>query len=635
MKKKFLALMLTIVMCLGAVACGDPSFDDEDATTTTIYMGLYEGGLGLNWAYALAERFTEEFKDYQIPGVEGKTGIKLEIVVDGNISLRDKRQSTQMVMELNGMYDSIQIANSGYALDITDIVTEKVYDGGTKSIADKIRDTARNMYISNVDGVEKCYKLPYCEYIPVFSYDVDCFDRNGSGANGRPLYDDDKEQNFYFANTEDPDYIANEAREFYSEITGQTFYFIRGDEDNDDTNSNHTKSCGGDGIFGTYDDGHPTTLNELVALCEFMVSKDVTPFNLTGKYSNYANFPQSAIMSALLGVDGVKSMYSFDSKYMEDGMMEIVTGFSDEPLWPGANKDIRKPITQKVKIDASCGYYITWLVERYYAEAFMQVAEDNSWFLDTKKTHTQKDAMKDFIYSGWGPQAENQTGILMECTFWYQEATGSGYHETWQQNNAPDGFFTRKLGILGLPRTFNETVKEGEGEPMAGVDANQGSFYFNSNIANSEEKMHALKVFLQWYYSDEELDTFTRTSNLFRQMDYPLSATTMSAMPYYVQQVQTVWRSDYENIGRLVDWDPAVQVSRDNKSIVERSWNNGAFCWNGAQSTWFSAYRDGLMKGAVAAFHSQFQMVDKAGWGSMYKYGSATGDFTYTKPAGF
>ena len=118
-------------------------------------------------------------------------------------------------------------------------------------------------------------------------------------------------------------------------------------------------------------------------------------------------------------------------------------------------------------------------------------------------------------------------------------------------------------------------------------------------------------------------------------MDYPLSATTMSAMPYYVQQVQTVWRSDYENIGRLVDWDPAIQVSRDNKSIVERSWNNGAFTWNGAQSTWFSAYRDGLIKGAVTAFQSQFQMVNKDGWSSMYKYGPATGDYVYTAPAGF
>ena len=59
--------------------------------------------------------------------------------------------------------------------------------------------------------------------------------------------------------------------------------------------------------------------------------------------------------------EGARNNYDFN------GQSEIVTGYTEESLFGLA--DVKVPETQVVDITEENGYYTTWEVEKYYAEA--------------------------------------------------------------------------------------------------------------------------------------------------------------------------------------------------------------------------------------------------------------------------
>lgn len=621
MKKKILAIALTLCMCFGATACGNPE-DLLDSTKTFVYLEIADSGLGRNWAYDVQKRFNEEFKDYQIPGVEGKTGIELLIADAGSsLNVRDKRQSTSMILEKMVPDDADMIKGSGFGYDMTDIVTSPNPFDNNKTIAEKIKDEAKPWYVTE-DG--KYYQIPHVEYEPCLTYDKNCFDRNG----------------LYLANVEDG---TENAIEYHSALTGTTIYVLdttysnfnfQGDEKFDETNADHSRSIGPDAQWGTYDDGMPMNVLELAALCDYMKNeKSITPFVLTGKYENYANWLPTALMNAMLGPDGVQAVYDLDSSKMtaidgideHNGKMEVVTGYTDEKLFPGASDNtIRKPITAWVELTEQNGYYHTWSAAKYYAQVFTQLADQQEWFTTKRSSHTHQDAMWEFIFNGFGARTNIQSAFLVECTFWYQEAASQGFHQDFEDEFAAKydqvGVWVRDMRVMGLPRSFDLGLEDGIiSKPMAGTGAQQGSFFLNSNIEGNYEKEEAVKIFIQWWYSDKELENFTKMSNLFRQMNYLLSQETLNSMPSYTASVYNVFKSD-KNVGETIYYASKVPSVRENALLFQRSYSNGAFTYGGTGGgSFLKAYRDNANVTATVAFQSQYQMVNAEQWKQRYK----------------
>ena len=616
MKKKILAIALTLCMCFGATACGNP---DKliDSTKTFVYLEIADSGLGRNWAYDIQKRFNEEFKDYQIPGVEGKTGIELLIADAGSsLNVRDKRQSTSMVLEKMVPDDADMIKATGFGYDLTDIVTSpNPFDPDQKPIADKIKDEAKPWYVTE-DG--RYYQIPHVEYEPCLTYDKNCFDRNG----------------LYFANIEDG---TDNARAYHSDLTDLDVYLVEEGYEFDEENADRARSIGPDAEWGTYDDGMPMNVLELAALCDVMKNEfSITPFVLTGKYENYANWLPTALMNAMLGPDGIQAVYDLDSSKMtaidgveeHNGKMEVVTGYTSEKLFPGASDNtIRKPVTAWVELTEENGYYHTWSAAKYYAQVFTQLADQQEWFTTKRSSHTHQDAMWEFIFNGYGARANIQSAFLVECTFWYQEAASQGFHQDWEDEFAAQydqvGAWVRDMRVLGLPRSFDLTLAEGESKPMGATGAQQGSFFLNSNIEGNHEKEEAVKIFIQWWYSDKELENFTRMSNLFRQMNYPLSQETLNAMPSYTASVYKIFKSD-KNVGETVYYASKVPSVRENALLFQRSYSNGAFAYGGTgPGSFLKAFRDNASITATVSFQSSYQMVDAEQWKQRYK-GSKT-----------
>ena len=618
MKKKLLAIALTLSMCFGATACGNRSelFDDSK---TYVYLCIADSGLGRNWAYDMQKRFNEEFKTHKIPGVEGKEGVELIITDRGSsLTVNDNRQSTSMIFEKQCADDADKIKGTGYCYDLTEIMTSpNPYDNG-KTIASKIKEEARPWYVTSAG---EYYQIPHVEYEPCLTYDKNCFDRNG----------------LYLVNTDNEEAMEG-AVEYYSALAGITIYLF--DADNftyDEENEDLSRSIGPDAEWNTYDDGMPMTLLELVALCDYMKNEmSVTPFVLTGKYDNYANWLPTALMNTMLGPDGVLAVYNLDSSEMvaldgdedHNGKMEVVTGYTSEKLFPGApDNTIRKPITAWVELTEENGYYHTWAAAKYYAQVFTQLADQMEWFTTKRSSHTHEDAIWEFINSGYGELKNSQVGFLVENSFWCQEPAAQRAFADWNAEYADqyfqEGNWTRDVRIFGLPRTFDLTLEEGGSHPMAGTGTQQGSFFVNTNISGDHEKEEAVKLFLQWWYSDKELENFTKMSNLFRQMDYELSTETLNGMTPYVKSLYEVFKSD-KSKGETIYFASSVPTVRENASgLFSRTYYNGAFCYSATTSgSFLHAYRSNGVT-ALESFQHSYQMVSAEGWKQLYK-GSKT-----------
>ena len=190
MKKigKVLCGLMGIVFMFGTFAACHRGEEDEPirADQTQLTIGVFDGGLGSEWIYAIKEDFEAKYADVSFE--EGKMGVQLRV--------SPSRSFTQTGMESN--IDSFKeevifaeganaqyFASRGNFLDITDVVTqplnydfvrkETAADGETQTIESKMSETQKD-YFSAVDG--KYYALPTAETFYCIVYDIELFEQN-------------------------------------------------------------------------------------------------------------------------------------------------------------------------------------------------------------------------------------------------------------------------------------------------------------------------------------------------------------------------------------------------------------------------------------------------------------------------
>lgn len=193
------------------VGCGGGSGDNStgggggnsgDKTNKTVLsVGVYDGGLGYEWAEKVAESFSEYYKDYEFEPGTGKKGIYVEV--------NHKKEQYEPGVLVDNILAGLENCDVYYtssawsqwekvSRDITDILTEKVYDSasgelsanGTESILDKLDDYYVYNYNFGTDDAPKYSYLPYEDFYKGFIYDHDLFKKNGwlhySGRDGVP-----------------------------------------------------------------------------------------------------------------------------------------------------------------------------------------------------------------------------------------------------------------------------------------------------------------------------------------------------------------------------------------------------------------------------------------------------------------
>ncbi len=573
--------ILSIALCLTILGTSAGVFNacennNTDKTKTVLDISAFSLGLGGSWFENCVQRFENANKEKEY--APGKKGVKVNIndSLDGNLS-NIKTDGNAII--LGGLTNNLTYhVQNGDLLSINDVMNEDLEEVGGKilSIADKIPEDEKSLY--RVNG--EYYAAPELEYYTATTYDRNLFNNYG----------------LYFAK------VGASGVSFYSSICNKTYTFIS-------IGDNESKSCGPDGKYHTEDDGLPSSLYELAALCEFMKSKSISPFAVSGEYKNYCNSLLNAIMCSLQGYTA-DTMFTLNS----DGF-DVITGWTNENLFPGINY-IKKPIVQTIPITEETGYYTTWSADKYYAEAFVEmITKQGWWYTGTKlETNSHTEAQTDFIYSGYGNN--EKIGMLVEYSYWYNEAKFS---------NSFDYFYSefneveeRDIAFMPMPVNLEKTVTENNGEPATILSVSNSYLIVNANIKDNEEVVSAVKDFIRFYYSEKELSRTTVDLGLTKRLNYEILDSDKVSFPKYCQSLWNVRKSG--NVVRIIG---STETFKNEKGLFQRGFIDGAFGAVGYRSCFSEIYNN--TKTARDCFESQ--MVDKNTWNGYYKGSSAVADY--------
>lgn len=574
-----------------AFGCGGNGGDVDD-NAVELEIQVDNGGLGSEWIKEAGKRFTAANVN-TVWGKDSKGNVKTGVTVsynptDGvNIS-EDAKTSTTAIYDLTNVSSLSSAVNGGWILEIDDIMTTafdyRESEGKKVSVDDKISEDFKSRF--TYQG--KYYAAPSIEYYPGMAYDIDLFNAEG----------------YYFAKEGSTNGVT-----FKSSILGKDFTFVKNTEA-----GLADKSCGPDGEFGTSDDGLPSSLYELIALCEKMKQDNVTPISFTGTYANYSNFMLSGLTAALQGYERAKANYTFD------GTFEVVTGYEDEPLFPGVS-GIKKPKTKTVKVTEQNGYYVSSAVEKYYAEAFLELAIQKDWISGNANINTgttQTGAMYNFILSGvsYGGQTYERIGMHVDGSFWYNEANLEGYFDNWKDITGEGGALTgRNVAWMALPVNYSESVTAGNGKGQTMFDMWSSMLVINGNVKNNEAKMNAAKAFVQFLCSDSELSKFTSLTSMIKSLDYSLTSDDYNAMSGYGQRLWDLVRGN--DSSKVVYFSADNETFKANSDLVAHGWQtNGAFSVKSDNS--YYKYRMKNSSSTLAEIFG-YQTITKDKWKSLYQ----------------
>ncbi len=569
-----MALTMTFTMALGAGACG------EDSTTTVIRIMNYGGGVGRAWLDAACERFVQANEGVSFE--DGKTGVKFKIEHNLNTGVETMRSSNYNIYFDEGTGSIASLARSESLLDISDVLSAKV-DGDDRTLESKIDESALNS-LKGDDG--KYYALPSATWYPGLTYDKDLFTR----------------KNLFFAAPDETNFVS-----YTCGLTGKTYKFVK--------NAAGKRSCGINGTYDTNyddpanDDGLPTSLEELIVLCDRMKKQaSTTPFNYPNASSHYVHYLVSSLWASLSGYDMMRTAYDFS------GEVEVLTGYETTSVFSGL-RDFKRPKTQVKTIEAAEGYYASQNVNRYYALSFLKIAMDQGWFTEDAITgdKTNIQAQNDFVWSGY--QGKEQIGMLIEGNYWYNESytLNTVFEDFYYENDEVE---ERKLAWMPLPVQLEGTIAEGNGKDCTLLDTADGYAFLNKKMEGNSGLVKACKEFLKFLYTDDELSHFTGNTGIVRaHFDYDLIPDDYNKLTYFQKSIYD--RVSSENT-KMVFCSADNKTFNTNKSQLRISTAGRYFTplIDGKEyATFVSAYQAG--KTVKQAFESSY--ISAAEWVNYYK----------------
>ena len=502
MKKKT-ALLLAGLMLTGmcfSTACNGTEEEDGvkiDPLKTQLYVANFDGGVGSEWLDKMSQAFAEMHAETSFE--EGKTGVQF---------ILDKSKSDHISAISTEIYNVIfaesvkynELAASGLILDITDMVRAENEDG--KTIESKLSQQQKSALTAVND---KYYALPHFEYYPGITYDKDIF------------------------NT-------------------KQLYFKQG---GGFTNEAGNRSAGPDGKTGTVDDGLPATHEEFFTLCEQMIRVGVAPFIYTGQYPSYLDMLMEGLMASYMGGDELEVYFSFDSTrggtLSGDDLIkaEIVTG------WNGDT-----PVIEEKVISNETGYLMQSVAGRYYALEFMETIYENKDRYVSNKVKSalgHLDAQEEYIYSS----LENKPiAMIIEGSYWYNEAEGAFARSVDAYGEKAED---RNFAWMPLPVEVSGTVTQENGKDFFLVDEANSYAVINANIKDNPDLVALAKAFLQYCYTDSNLQLFTTTENTYKGVQYELTDSQYEASPKYLKSIADV-RQDGSNVIRPIS-DSKIYVN--------------------------------------------------------------------------
>ncbi|MBQ3506382.1 MAG: extracellular solute-binding protein [Clostridia bacterium] len=525
--------------------------ENIDSTKEILRIINQSGADGAAWLEQAVDRFEEKYADVSFS--DGTKGVYVVLESTTNMTLESMPTSNYQLYFARPSESISELAQMGLLADISDVVCERL-DGEDKSIQDKMHAATR----SSCMAIGKYYALPHYESYAGLTYDVDLFE----------------DENLFFADGESGNYYT-------SQFGGA--HFVQSEYDR--------KSCGPDGIYDTQDDGLPSSLEELLILCDYMKQgKDITPFTFAGAYPYYSNMLVSALWASLAGADEMKATYTLDSNGTE---IDVITGYVGE-----------EPICERVVITPENAYKLYDSVARYYATAFMEIAENEGWFSDRsyQGSCTHKDAQSEFILNGLSGREE--IGMLIEGSWWHNEATTYNIFQDYAVLSGSGE--ERNLAWMSLPAQVYDSVTEGNGREQTLVNVVSSYAFINENVDERAENI--CKEFLRFLYTDEELQYFTQETGMRKAVEYDLTADQISQMTTFEQSVYFACENS-EVVYEMMDNYTYIA----NRAMLNVAWNS-EFYRPRVNGTNYGSFIQAIREGRTAAEIFEATRISQSQW---------------------
>ena len=396
--KKLLSLILCITIALFAVACDDqngPGGTTEDGKVIISIPIGWGGGVGKEGTEYIAEQWAND-PEWGAKAIGDYTGAVIEIV-PGSVPT-DAESLKNSAFDILGFSHGAPLISQ---LKDGIVCLDELWNG-------KVPGTDEYYY----ERVPEAYR-PYFQ-----GGDGHYYGTAGSIQHcGYAMYTQlwERDQLYIAAAKLDGDTEFEEAvyegyHKYHSAKFGCTLYFSDYDGTGEDglnygqgmgkngkyQTSKEDLCVGPDGLKGTYDDGTPSSVVEFLTFCQYMedevngIKADPRPAEGRGndKLANYDAIAYSgaykssydalfldAFFANLAGAN-YDTVLKLDSQGRD---VEVVVGFTNENLYPGIDY-IKKPITKMVKITPETGYYTSWMVEKFYTEAVMNILQKEEYF---------------------------------------------------------------------------------------------------------------------------------------------------------------------------------------------------------------------------------------------------------------
>lgn len=484
-KTKILALGLATVLSFGMLTgCGNGDIGQSGsggsgngssggtaATKVTEITFRQWGGTASNsdWLKNAIKRFTDLKAEESYE--EGKKGVKITTATNKANDYNSSLPDYDILLDEN-VANAYNMQTRGLVADISDVVA-------------KLESKIEPQLLPKLKGADgKYYALPHYSYDVGISYNIDVFE----------------ESKLYIAA---PGETA--VREYTSALAANPVNFV--------ASAGTKKSCGPDGVYNTYDDGLPSSLEEYIVLCDYIkTQKNMNPFalNTIDEGAGYAFMLIEAIWSGLVGTDAMKAT----TCNFTDAEVEVV---KDGTLSLGADflkTGIKVPETETIVINDENGYKMYDMSARYYALSFLELAKNQGWFKNENMSNVK--AQEYFVLGEYNIDSNDRCAMLVDSSYWYGEAVAAGTIKTY--TNASGGEEPR-VSIMPMPTQLTGQVTENNGKKPTIIDTTS-TLFVNKRVEKNPGQFRAVKEFIEFLYSDAELKAFTETSKLAINMDY-------------------------------------------------------------------------------------------------------------------
>lgn len=498
-KMRVLSLTGAALLSLGCIAgCGQTS-GGGDKNKTVLKIGVFNGGLGYQWAQELETAFEEKYKDVSFES--GKCGVDVQIDPQKELFKVDSiKAAIEQNTSANDIYYTCYqfykaFANTGLVYNLNDILNEKVYlDNGeladmtynaetkqyvlkegaaapTKSLSDKMGQSWKDAfyYDDNQAITAGYYAIPYETSLEGFIYDYDLFQEKG--------------------------------------------WLVY------------------DGIDGT-----PDTIEDFLDLLDVIKSADMIPYTFGDQ--GYWKGMQSAYMAQYEGYENAALNYTYRGEYTFRNLSESARNvFTKEFCSENAITD-NGDGTYTVDISPSNAWLLAYQSGKDSYINFMRDITDPDYFDNSvfQESYDYTQAQTTFVLSKLGKKNQKRIAMIFEGEWWENEARTNF--------NYTGGYGTRDFRFMALPKI--------DGQIDSSVRSIGASLMGTDLVVNAKsDKLDLCRLWLQFSHSESALETFTLCTGAVRNaFEYDLSEEQQASLTKFGQNVYKIKKGlgEYANV---------------------------------------------------------------------------------------